>query len=112
MDARWMALILSSSLVSAAGAAETHRVKVEFLSKNGHTRAIEYPVSAAEASRLESLPAEVAGVVLRARHDYAQTLGYTVDKYGPDYWKIVPGLRVQRVRVKRESGAWSDVHLR
>jgi hypothetical protein len=112
MTARWMALILSMILVREACAAATHTVKVEFLSKHGHTRAIEYAIDAAEAARLETLSAAVINMVARARHDYAGQLGYTVDKYGPDCWKIVPGLRVQRVRVRRADGPWMDVYLR
>ena len=105
-------MLLALVLAGAAHGAETHRVKVEFLSMNGHTRSIEYGLTSTEAARLEAVPTAVAPVVLRARHDYAQQLGYTDAKYGPDYWKIVPGLRVQRVRVRRDNGSWTDVHLR
>lgn len=95
MRTAWIlaATFVLSGAFAHAGEEPGHSVEVGFISFNGHERKIEVPVTERQAKRLQFFPREVSAVIDEARRIYAEKLGYSRKVYGPDVWKIVPGLR-------------------
>lgn len=84
-------------------------VRVRFISAKGHTRDEFIPLSDEEGRQLQFNPRGARRYVLAARCQYAERLGFGRGIYGDDHWKIVPGLRVENVRLNTPAGGSIDI---
>jgi hypothetical protein len=111
---RTMLLLTVTFLVFAAyvhaGEDPEYSVEVGFLTMNGHQRKIEVKVTEKQAKRLQFFPREVSEVIDEAKRLYAEKLGFSRKTYGPDVWKIVPGLRFEYADLNMADG--TTVELR
>lgn len=94
-----LALILSSAAPAAAA-----ELSVQFRTMKGHLQTISIAMTQPEAARLMASPSALDELVTRARAKYADKLGYNERVNGPDYYKIVPGLRVEKVAIRGDGG--------
>jgi hypothetical protein len=89
-----LALILVLSVPVAAA-----ELTVQFRTMRGHLQSVSIPLKNHEAARLAVSPAALDAHVIQARAQYAGKLGYDTTVHGQDAYKIVPGLRVEKIQL-------------
>ena len=109
---RMLLLVLVALAGGAAVRAEDsgYSVEVGFVTFHGHKRKVEVPVTEQQGRRLQFAPREAQSVIEEAKRLYAEKLGFSRKVFGPDAWKIVPGLRVDFADLNLPNGA--SVELR
>lgn len=102
-------LMLTVAREARCGVGSGYQVKVRFISMNGHTRDVFIPLDEREGRKLHFNPRDARRFVLEARRRYAEQLGFQRRIYGEDHWKIVPGLRVEVVKLNLPTGGSVDI---
>lgn len=95
---------LTAALLLAALAAPTlaaEQLAVEFVTSRGHLRTVRVDVDPRTATRLATSAGALEPHLQRAREAYARQLGYSAQTGGADFYKIVPGLRINRITLGR-----------
>lgn len=96
--------ILVLGLAAVPGIVHASPPVVEIvLGDEEHVSRREYPISEVDARSIEHTPRRVDELVIHAKSDFAQDLGYTRQRFGPDNWKVVSNLRVTSVALRQDS---------
>src|ERR1051326_8950835 len=103
MSFRWLPVLLLIALACPARAATGYEAEV-YLAISDETATMEYELDQAEARDLESSPARLEELMERAKSDYADTHGYSKKQHGKENWKLMSGLRVDKVTLKTPHG--------
>jgi hypothetical protein len=72
--------------------------------RHGDRLTVELPVSREQAEALEVNPRKLREFTRMARAAYAERQGYSRKTYGPDHWKMVSGVRANRIMLTLATG--------